>query len=48
VIRLGHPVAQVPVAMRPRTAGMPSNSPVKSMIYLGRAMITLLLAVNRR
>ena len=48
VIRLGHPVAQVPVAMRPRAAGMPSNSPVKSMIYLGRAMITLLLAMNRR
>ncbi|MFL6111284.1 MAG: glycosyltransferase family 2 protein [Catenulispora sp.] len=48
VIRLGHPVAQVPVAMRPRAAGMPSNSPVKAMIYLGRALITLLLAVNRR
>lgn len=48
VIRLGHTVAQVPVAMRPRTAGMPSNSPVKAMIYLGRAMITLLLALNRR
>jgi len=48
VIRLGHPVAQVPVAMRPRAAGMPSNSPVKAMIYLGRAMITLLLAINRR
>ncbi|NUR60984.1 MAG: glycosyltransferase family 2 protein [Catenulispora sp.] len=48
VIRLGHPVSQIPVAMRPRAAGMPSNSPVKAMIYLGRAMITLLLAVNRR
>jgi len=48
VIRLGHPVAQIPVAMRPRAAGMPSNSPVKAMIYLGRAMITLLLALNRR
>ena len=48
VIRLGHPVSQIPVAMRPRAAGMPSNSPAKAMIYLGRAMITLLLAVNRR
>lgn len=48
VIRLGYPVAQIPVAMRPRAAGTPSNSPVKSMIYLGRAMITLLMAVNRR
>jgi glycosyltransferase involved in cell wall biosynthesis len=48
VIRLGHKVSQVPVAMRPRVAGMPSNSPVKAMIYLGRAMITLLLALNRR
>jgi glycosyltransferase involved in cell wall biosynthesis len=48
VVRLGHKITQVPVAMRPRTAGMPSNSPVKAMIYLGRAMITLLLAINRR
>jgi glycosyltransferase involved in cell wall biosynthesis len=48
VIRLGHQVGQVPVAMRPRTAGMPSNSPVKATIYLGRALITLLLAINRR
>lgn len=48
VIRLGHPVAQVPVAMRQRTAGTPSNSPIKAAVYLGRAMITLLLAINRR
>jgi glycosyltransferase involved in cell wall biosynthesis len=48
VIRLGHRVGQVPVAMRPRAAGMPSNSPVKATIYLGRALITLLLAINRR
>lgn len=48
VVRLGHPVTQVPVAMRPRAAGMPSNSPAKAMIYLGRALITLLLALNRR
>lgn len=48
VIRLGHPVSQVPVAMRPRAAGTPSKSPIKAAVYLGRAMITLLLAINRR
>jgi hypothetical protein len=48
VIRLGYPVSQVPVAMRQRTAGTPSNSPVKAAVYLGRALITLLLAINRR
>ena len=48
VIRLGYQVRQIPVAMRPRSAGKPSASPVKAMIYLGRAMITLALAINRR
>jgi glycosyltransferase involved in cell wall biosynthesis len=47
-IRLGHTVAQVPVAMRPRTAGQPSKSPIKATVYLGRAFITLLLAINRK
>ena len=47
-IRLGYKVRQVPVAMRPRAAGQPSKSPAKAMIYLGRAMITLLLAINRK
>jgi glycosyltransferase involved in cell wall biosynthesis len=47
-IRLGYKVRQVPVAMRPRAAGQPSKSPVKATIYLGRAMITLLLAINRK
>jgi glycosyltransferase involved in cell wall biosynthesis len=47
-IRLGHKVVQVPVAMRPRAGGTPSASPVKAMIYLGRALITLLLAINRK
>ena len=47
-IRLGHKVTQVPVAMRPRAAGQPSKSPAKAMVYLGRAMITLLLAINRK
>ena len=48
VIRLGYIVRQIPVAMRPRAAGKSSASPVKAMIYLGRAMLTLLLALNRR
>lgn len=48
VIRLGHPVRQVPVAMRPRFAGTPSHSPTKSLIYLGRAFFALLLALTRR
>ena len=48
VIRLGYKVRQVPVAMRPRAAGKPSASPIKAMVYLGRAMITLMLAINRR
>jgi len=48
VIRLGYQVRQVPVAMRPRAGGKPSASPIKAMIYLGRAMITLMLAINRR
>jgi glycosyltransferase involved in cell wall biosynthesis len=48
VVRLGYKVRQIPVAMRHRTAGTPSASPVKAMVYLGRAMITLMLAINRR
>lgn len=47
-IREGHTVRQVPVAMRPRQAGTPSQSPVKAMIYLGRAFMILLLAMVRR
>ncbi|MFF7249481.1 glycosyltransferase family 2 protein [Embleya sp. NPDC008237] len=48
VIRLKHKVVQVPVAMRARQAGTPSHSPAKAMVYLGRAFITLLLAIARR
>lgn len=47
-IRAGHRVAQVPVAMRPRAAGTPSQSPMRSAVYLGRAAIVLLLALVRR
>ncbi len=48
VIRLGYRVRQVPVAMRSRFAGTPSHSPIKALIYLGRAFLTLLLALIRR
>jgi glycosyltransferase involved in cell wall biosynthesis len=47
IIRLGYKVRQIPVAMRPRTTGTPSASPIKAMVYLGRAMLTLVLALNR-
>ncbi|MGW0433486.1 glycosyltransferase family 2 protein [Micromonospora sp. NPDC003197] len=46
--RRGHQVRQVPVAMRKRMAGNPSQSPAKAMIYLGRAFAVLLLALVRR
>ncbi|MEU2625680.1 glycosyltransferase family 2 protein [Kitasatospora sp. NPDC007106] len=47
-VRCGYVVRQVPVAMRPRTTGRPSASPVKAMIYLARAGLVLLLAMMRR
>jgi glycosyltransferase involved in cell wall biosynthesis len=48
VIRLGHPVKQVPVAMRPRAAGIPTTSPAAAVAYLLRAFLTLVLALCRR
>jgi glycosyltransferase involved in cell wall biosynthesis len=47
-IRVGFTVRQVPVAMRERTTGTPSASPVKAMVYLGRAGFVLMLAMIRR
>lgn len=46
--RAGCRVAQVPVAMRPRTAGCPSQSPLRATIYLLRACAALALALVRR
>ncbi|MER5641717.1 glycosyltransferase family 2 protein [Kitasatospora sp. NPDC002227] len=46
--RCGFTVRQVPVAMRARTTGRPSASPVKATIYLVRAGLVLLLAMIRR
>lgn len=46
--RRGVVVRQVPVAMRPRLAGLPSQSPVKATAYLARAVTILLLCLIRR
>lgn len=46
-VRNGCRVAQVPVAMRPRSGGVPSHNPIRSAIYLLRAMIALLVAFVR-
>jgi glycosyltransferase involved in cell wall biosynthesis len=47
-LRLGYRVTQIPVAMRPRQAGTPSQSPFKALLYLARAFLTLFLALVRR
>ncbi len=47
-VRAGCAVTQVPTRMRPRRGGEPSHNPFKSMIYLGRATMALLLALIRR
>ena len=44
----GLTVAQVPVAMRPRAHGNPSQGTAGSIVYLARAIFALLLAVMRR
>jgi glycosyltransferase involved in cell wall biosynthesis len=44
----GLTVAQVPVAMRPRAHGTPSQGPIGSTIYLARSILALGLAVLRR
>lgn len=47
-IRSGLTVRQVPVQMRPRQGGSPSQSPVRAAIYLFRAVAALALALVRR
>ena len=44
----GLTVTQVPVAMRPRVHGTPSQGPVGASIYLLRSVFTLGLAMLRR
>ncbi|MEV7276174.1 glycosyltransferase family 2 protein [Streptomyces sp. NPDC093111] len=48
VVRAGYRIEQVPVAMRPRATGTPSQSPWKATLYLGRIGMILLLAMSRR
>jgi glycosyltransferase involved in cell wall biosynthesis len=45
--RAGGQITQVPVAMRNRTAGSPSQSTVRALSYLARVSLTLGLAVLR-
>lgn len=45
--RSGLRVRQVGVSMRPRAGGTPSHSPVKSAIFLGRAVLALFVALTR-
>ncbi|MBU4214659.1 MAG: glycosyltransferase family 2 protein [Actinobacteria bacterium] len=45
--RAGLRIGQVPVQMRPRSAGTPSQGPVKSAIFLVRASLALLIALTR-
>lgn len=47
-LRSGFTVRQVPVAMRPRLAGTPSQRPIKAAVYLFRAFFSLSLALIRR
>ena len=46
--RAGLEVAEVPVQMQPRQGGSPSHGPLRSTLYLGRALLALMVAVTRR
>ena len=46
--RAGLTVTQVPVAMRPRTTGAPSQTRLRAALYLGRAVMVLGMARVRR
>lgn len=45
--RSGLRVAQTPVAMRSRVAGVPSHNPARAAIYLARAVLALVFAFAR-
>ncbi|MCE3550361.1 glycosyltransferase family 2 protein [Pseudonocardia sp. RS11V-5] len=47
-VRSGFRVTQVPVSMRPRRGGRPSQSPLKALVYLLRANLALMLALMRK
>jgi glycosyltransferase involved in cell wall biosynthesis len=45
--RAGLVVTQVGVGMRPRSAGVASHNPAKSLVFLVRAVVALLIALTR-
>ncbi len=47
-IRSGLIVTEVPVSMQQRRAGAPSQTPWRASLYLGRAILALLVSLTRR
>jgi hypothetical protein len=47
-LRAGCRVTQVPVQMRVRQGGVPSQTPVRAALFLARAVVALSLALIRR
>lgn len=47
-LRGGLTVVQVPVEMRPRMGGTPSNNPWKSAVYLVRSLFSFALSMTRK
>jgi glycosyltransferase involved in cell wall biosynthesis len=45
--RAGLVIAEIPVTMRPRVGGVPSQSPLRAALYLSRSLLVLLLAAIR-
>lgn len=45
--RAGLSIAEVPVSMRMRQGGNPSHAPFRSVLYLSRALLALLVATSR-
>lgn len=45
--RAGLVIRQVPASMRVRSGGTPSHHPVKAALYLGRAIVALVIALGR-
>ena len=43
----GLSIAEVPVSMRMRQGGNPSHAPFRSVLYLSRALLALLVATSR-
>ncbi|GAA5181095.1 glycosyltransferase family 2 protein [Rugosimonospora acidiphila] len=48
LLRNEYRIVQVPVTMRPRQAGTPSHSPIKSTVYLARAALIFCLSMVRK